>query len=242
LDSLRILQYQAHSEREGCDTPTATRLLKTELRDFARNNNIELSDCRKQIATGWEGQPKGLLQVLGERELIERDLLDKCTLDGRKDHITGIVDLQFLLQNIMAECTDFKPKEMACQYLGLQLGVTDRFTPAFHAELAGECVEYSWAHANAYYQSMPLSRKQGCDNFKQLVRDCTCPVNVLTKERIEKFASRARACICTYHHHQQEHQKLQQTAAANEDPNAVVAQTKSSLIPKQQILYSKIEG
>jgi hypothetical protein len=73
------------------------------------------------------------------------------------------------------------------------------------------------------------------------VRDCTCPVNVLTNKRIEKFASRARAYKCTHHHLQQEHQKLQETAAANEDPNAVVAQTAPTFIPRQQILYSEIE-
>ena len=47
---------------------------------------------------------------------------------------------------------------------------------------------------------MPLAKKRGRDSFKQLVRDCTCPDEILTKERIEKFAARARAYICTYHH------------------------------------------
>ncbi|KAI2509788.1 hypothetical protein MHU86_4641 [Fragilaria crotonensis] len=213
---------------------------KKELQDFARNNNIELSDRREQIASGWEGQPKGLLQVLGERGLIERDSLDKYTLDGRKDHITGIVNLQFSLRHIMAECTDFKHEETALQHLGSQHGVTVLLTPKFHAELAGEGVEYSWAHAKAYYRRMPLSRKRGRDNFKQLVRDCTCPINVLTKERIEKFASRARAYICTYHHLQQEHQKLATAAVANQDLNAV-AQTMSAVVPNQQLLFPQIE-
>ena len=130
------------TEREGCDTPTATRFHKKEIQDFARNNNIGLSDCREQIAPGWEGQPKGLLQVLGERGLIERDSLDKYTLDGRKDHITGTVDLQFSLRNIMTECADFKQEETALQHLGSQLGVTFWLTPKFHAEFAWEGVEY----------------------------------------------------------------------------------------------------
>ena len=59
----------------------------------------------------------------------------------------------------MTECADFKQEETALQYLGSQLGVTVRLTPKFHAELAGEGVEYSWAHAKAYYRRMPLSRK-----------------------------------------------------------------------------------
>ncbi|KAI2493716.1 hypothetical protein MHU86_20820 [Fragilaria crotonensis] len=146
----------------------------------------------------------------------------------------------------MAECTDFKDEESALQYLGSQLGVTVLLTPKFHAELAGEGVEYCWAHAKAYYRRMPLSRKRGKENFKQLVRDCTSPVTVLTKERIEKFASRARAYVCTYHHLQQEQEEKQHQRAAarwveNEDQNSL-AQRTTPFIPKQeQLLYAEIE-
>jgi hypothetical protein len=119
-------------------------------------------------------------------------------------------------------------------------------TPKFHAELAGEGVVYSWAHSKAYYRRMPLSRKRGRDNFKQLVKDCTCPVNVLTKKRIEKFASRARAYICTYHHLYQEQQK--QAAAQHKDSNSASnADSPLSRISshkKQELLvisYSDIE-
>jgi hypothetical protein len=213
---------------------------KKELQDFARNNGIDVVDVKEQIAPGWEGKPKGLLQVLGERGLIDRASLEQYTLEGRKDAITGIVDLRFSLRHLLAECYDFKEEETALQFLGSQLGVVVNLTPKFHAELAGEGVEYSWAHAKAFYRRMPLSRKRGRDNFKQLVKDCTCPINVLTKERIEKFASRARAYICTYHYLEQQQQ--QSVAAA-------VAATACSLthvtpIPthiKQELLFSEIE-
>ena len=137
---------------------------------------------------------------------------------------------------MLAACTDFKEEETALQYLGTQLGVTVQLTPKFHhAELAGEGVEYCWAHAKAYYRRAPLSRKRGRDNFKSLVRECTS-VKVLTKERVEKFASRARAYICTYHHLE----KAAQTApaagsAASVDSMSVVG------APKQQLLYTEIE-
>ncbi len=45
---------------------------KKELQDLARNNQIELHLCKEQVTPGWEGKPKGLLQVLGERGLLER--------------------------------------------------------------------------------------------------------------------------------------------------------------------------
>jgi hypothetical protein len=90
---------------------------------------------------------------------------------------------------------------------------------------------------------MPLSRKRGRDNFKQLVKDCTCPTTVLTKQRIEKFASRARAHICTYHHLDQQ----QKQAASEADPNSTtVAGSVSPVaaIPphkKQELLFTEIE-
>ena len=102
----------------------------------------------------------------------------KYTVDGRKDQITGNVDLHFSLRSILSECKDFKHQEIALQYLGTQLGVLVMLTPKFHAELAGEGIEYSWAHAKAYYWRMPIARKRGRESFKQLVRDVTCPVNI----------------------------------------------------------------
>jgi hypothetical protein len=98
---------------------------KKELQDFARNNCIEPHDQNKeQIALGWEGQPKGLLQVLAEQGLIEREPLEKYTLEGQKDAITGKVDLQYSLQHLLNECNDFKKdEETTLQYLGTQLGV-----------------------------------------------------------------------------------------------------------------------
>ena len=99
----------------------------------------------------------------------------------------------------MARCRDFQEEETALQHLGVQLGVTVQLTPKFHAELAGEGVEYCWAHAKGFYRRMPLAQKRGRDNFKTLVKESTCPVAQLTRERICKFAARARAYICTYY-------------------------------------------
>jgi hypothetical protein len=205
---------------------------KKELQEFARIRGIDLFEEKEHIITGWMGQPKGLLQILWERGLIPEHSLEKYTLDGRRDAITGVVDLHYSLRNLLAECTDFKEEETALQYLGTQLGVTVQLTPKFHAELAGEGVEYCWAHAKAYYRRVPVSRKRGRENFKDLVKECTSPVKVLTKDRIEKFASRARAYICTYHHLEQVH-SAPAVAATGVDP--------ISALPKHELLYTEIE-
>ena len=62
-------------------------------------------------------------------------------------------------------------------------------------------------------QSLPLSRKRGRDSFKQLVKDCRSPSNVLTRVRIVKFTLGARAYICTYYYFEQN--KNQQNIAVD---------------------------
>jgi hypothetical protein len=206
---------------------------KKELQDFARIRGVDLFEEKEHIIAGWQGQPKGLLQVLWERGLILEHSLEKHTLDGRKDTITGVVDLHYSLRNLLAECTDLKEDETTLQYLGTQLGVTVQLTPKFHVKLAGEGVEYSWAHAKAFYRCVPVSRKRGRENVKDLVKECTSPVTVLTKDRIEKFASRACAHIsCTYHHLEQV-QSAPAVTSTGVDPIAV--------LPNQELLYTEIE-
>ncbi|KAI2488872.1 hypothetical protein MHU86_25926 [Fragilaria crotonensis] len=117
--------------------------------------------------------------------------------------MTDKVHLQLSLCHILANCKDFKDEATALEFSGTQLGVTVKLTPKFHAQLAGEGIEYSWAHSKAFYRRLPLSHKRGQESFKKLVRDCTCPDSVLTKVRMEKFAARARAYISTYHHLEQ---------------------------------------
>ena len=124
---------------------------KKELQVFATRNGVDLFEDREQVIAGWEGQPKGLMQVLWERGLIDTSSLEQYTLHGRKNPITGELNLQFSLHHILANCSDFKDEETALEHLGTQLGVTVRLTPKFHAELAGEGVEYSWAHSKAFY-------------------------------------------------------------------------------------------
>jgi hypothetical protein len=80
LDALKergvMLQHQ-----RGCT--------KKELQDVARHNGKYLCEIKKVIKSGWKGKPKGLLQVLGERGLIDRGILDKYTLlNGRKHPVS----------------------------------------------------------------------------------------------------------------------------------------------------------
>jgi hypothetical protein len=159
-------------------------------------------------------------------------------LNGRKHPVTGATDLQYSLRHIMGGCKDFQEEKTALQFLGTQLGVSVLLTPKFHTELAGEGVEYR-AHSKSYTRRMPLSRKRGRENFKQLVRESACPVNVLPKERIEKFASRARAYICTYQHHlDQQQRKIQAALDAGSDQNT---DNSTPSVVKQEFLFKGLK-
>ncbi|KAI2503418.1 hypothetical protein MHU86_11047 [Fragilaria crotonensis] len=207
---------------------------KAELQELARNNSIETHKEVDKILSGWEGKSKGMLQVLWERGLIDPSELDKYTVDGKKDTISGKIDLRYSLRHLIAECADFKDEETALQYLGSQLGITVLLTPKFHAELAGEGIEFCWGHAKAFYRRVPVSQKRGRENFKQLVRDSTCSIKELTKERMGKFASRARAYICTYHHLFESQQRMRQQGRTH---NFIA----TSITEDQGLLYSEIQ-
>jgi hypothetical protein len=207
---------------------------KKELQEFARRKGIALSVDKTAVIQGWEGQPKGLLQVLWERGLLDSTKpLNWYTVDGRKDTVTGNVDESSSLRYLMSRCQDFQEEETALQHLGSQQGVTVMLTPKFHAELAGEGVEYCWAHAKATYRRKPLAQKKGRGNFKQLVMDCTSPVNELTRERICKFAARARAYICTSYFLAAKDDARRDDEESNDAPLIVGK--------PQQLLYTEIE-
>ena len=52
------------------------------LQDFVRNNGADLFEDKKLVVPGWEGQPKGLMQVLRERGLIDTLLIAQFTVEG----------------------------------------------------------------------------------------------------------------------------------------------------------------
>ena len=93
---------------------------------------------------------------------------------------------------------------------------------------------YNWAHTKAYYRRAPFLRKRGRENVNKLLKQRTSPAMVLTKERVEKFAARARAHIYTCHHLEQV-QEVPPLAAAE------ALDTPATVPPKQELLYMEIE-
>ena len=172
-----------------------------ELQELARNKEIETRVVRTREKKGWEGRQKGLLQVLWERGWIDEAQLDRYTMDiatdgDRGEALEGAEN--WSLKFLMASCLDFAEEMTALQHVGNQLGVSVIITPKFHAELAGEGVEYSWGIAKGIYRRKPLKSKKSKEAFKRLVKDVTSR-DVLTIETVRKLSRRARAYICAYY-------------------------------------------
>ena len=170
---------------------------KRELVELCQQHQIETTKNVEKVKEGWEGKPKGLLQILWERGLIDGTNLNNYSLTGKKDEL-GTVDNSTSLRHIMGMCTDFLNEEGMMQHIAKVLGVKVLLTPKCHAELAGEGVEYVWACAKGAYRNMSLQQKRGKDFFKASVRHCLSK-EVITTVRIRKFARRARQYMMAYH-------------------------------------------
>jgi len=83
------------------------------------------------------------------------------------------------------------------EYVCESLGVEALITTKYHAEYAGEGIEYSWGASKAVYRRYPLASKKGKENFDKLVSKCISR-ELLTNDRIRKFSRRARSYMLTY--------------------------------------------
>ena len=116
---------------------------KTELHKLARANGVETHKQDDKFLPSWEGKSKGVLQVLWERGLLNPQLLDKYTLEGKKIQYQG------------------RATSKICFVTSLPNALIQvRLTPKFHAELAGEGIEFIWGHAKSLYRRVLVSQKR----------------------------------------------------------------------------------
>jgi hypothetical protein len=78
-----------------------------QLKEIARRNNIPVVFEMQEIVKGWEGQPKGMLQILWERGFIDGSQSEKYyTIEGRKDQF-GNIDPETSVKMMMQKQMDF---------------------------------------------------------------------------------------------------------------------------------------
>jgi hypothetical protein len=76
---------------------------------------------------------------------IDQDHHDRYTMDPAMNEDSEVLEgAEYMsLKCLMASCLDFAKERTALQHVGDELGAAVIIMPKFHAELAGEGIEYS---------------------------------------------------------------------------------------------------
>ena len=88
-------------------------------KEFGMTLEFEVDD---DVIPGWCNRPKGMLQVLYERRLIDKNNLDQYSKNGKKKQLgdDGLIKDQYkkyVLIDMMANCEDFKNQKNAMEEL-----------------------------------------------------------------------------------------------------------------------------
>jgi hypothetical protein len=83
--------------------------------------------------------------------------------------IESVWSIAVILENCLPNCN----RNIQQEYT-----VIVKFTPKYHAEIAGEGVECSWGFAKKICQRMPLKLKRDFGDFTKIVRDCLLKVTL----------------------------------------------------------------
>ena len=121
--------------------------------------------------TGWYNSPKGLLQVLYERGLIDIDNLSNYSKKGKKNQLGEdgeVLDQykQYVLIDLMKNCEDFRNQKNAMEELCEKLSAIGEpsikilTSPKYHCEIAGEGIELNWGFMKKVYRNIPLDEKK----------------------------------------------------------------------------------
>jgi hypothetical protein len=73
---------------------------------------------------GWEGKPKGLLQVLLEHRWIDNCWKGKKNTMMERKNEYNIIQLETLLKQLMSSCTDFEEEDTMLQSVASKMHVT----------------------------------------------------------------------------------------------------------------------
>jgi hypothetical protein len=176
---------------------------KVAIVELCKQNDIPHIVTTETIIEGWNGKPKGMLQILWERGFIDPAIEPAkaesfYTNDGKKDAFGNLIP-GTSLRKMMSSLIDFINEETLLQYHGKMLGVLVDRSPKCHPEVAGEGIEYSWGCGKGKYRRLPLTDKRRKENFRNSVRQCLDRMTVLTIERQRMFSKRARQYMLAYH-------------------------------------------
>ena len=127
---------------------------------------------------------------------MDPDKYSQYTQDGPKD-ADGRVDFSLSYVHLMKNCEDFKTEKMSLQDLASKIGVEVRSSPKYHAELAGEGIEYVWALTKNWFKRQPLSQRKTRGQFTALAEKALSTAMV-TAKACRASSRRARSYILAY--------------------------------------------
>jgi hypothetical protein len=71
----------------------------------------------------------------------------------------------------LSQQPDFKNELTALQHLAKKKGTKVICTPKYHAEIAGEGIEYCWAIAKNWFKRLLLSERKSREQFEAKVKE-----------------------------------------------------------------------
>ena len=168
-----------------------------EIQSIALQYNIPIQFDRNKLREGWKGKPKGMLQVLWERGFIDPDKnVREYTLNGKKiNKDSDDIVASSSLKQLITALPDFQSELTLLQFRAQQLGVQVRCSPKYHAEIAGEAIEFCWAFSKNRYRRHKLEDKRTKVKFISLVNKCQ---EDITKKGVRLFGRRLRRYILAY--------------------------------------------
>ena len=176
------------------------------VKKIATTKGISLTFEEEKVIQGWLGAPKGQKQIAYERGFINLKNLHLYTKDGHRDNNSNIIDDDYSIKKILAECYDFINEKTSLQRNGAEIGqklgmeITIDRTPKCHPEVAGIGIEYTWAQCKIYMRNISWKLKKKKKDFHNYVRLSIARDEgaMLTTKRIRKFVARARDYIAAY--------------------------------------------
>jgi hypothetical protein len=96
-----------------------------DLQRAATNHGLSIEEIYQKDLEGWEGKPKGLLQVFWERGWVDNSngrALNYYTISRRKN-VFNLVQPDTSLKHLMGSCCDFKEEKIMLQFMALLMEV-----------------------------------------------------------------------------------------------------------------------
>lgn len=166
------------------------------LHDYCDKLGIEK---KKTVTTkttkGWWGQNKGLYQVCVERGWANPEEKHKYKVIATDTN--GDILPDYSLLHLVENFPDFKNETSQLEHICSKLGCEAIITTKYHAEFAGEGIEYTWGLSKLHFRRYPLEQKDSKLRFHELVRKCISP-EILTKDVVRRFSRRARSYMIAY--------------------------------------------